>query len=77
MFVMDTVSRFFRFKELNTDFGTEVRAGLVTFMTMAYIIFVNPIILLGAGVPFESVLLATCISSALTTFLMGVWASIP
>lgn len=77
MFVMDTVSRFFRFKELNTDFGTEVRAGLVTFMTMAYIIFVNPIILLGAGVPFESVLLATCISSALTTFLMGVWARYP
>lgn len=77
MFVMNTVSRFFKFKELNTDFGTEIRAGLVTFMTMAYIIFVNPIILLGAGVPFESVLVATCISSALTTFLMGLWARYP
>lgn len=77
MIVMNPVSRFFKFRELNTDFGSEIRAGLVTFMTMAYIIFVNPIILMGAGVPFESVLVATCISSAVTTFLMGLWARYP
>lgn len=43
---------FFKFKERNTDLKTEVIAGLATFMTMAYIIFVNPGILSAAGVPF-------------------------
>jgi len=74
---MDGIKEYFRFKEYGTDYATEVRAGIVTFMTMAYIIFVNPIILMGAKIPFESVLIATCIASAVTTMFMGLWARYP
>lgn len=74
---MDKVREFFRFDECGTDYATEVRAGIVTFMTMAYIIFVNPIILMGAGMPFESVLIATCLSTAATTVLMGLLSRYP
>jgi AGZA family xanthine/uracil permease-like MFS transporter len=57
--------------------GTEVRAGVVTFMTMAYIIAVQPFVLAGAGMPMEAVMLATCLSSAVATLIMGLWANYP
>jgi len=61
--------------------GTTVRrellAGLTTFMTMAYIVVVNPQILSQAGMPVEGVLFATCIASALATLVMGAWANYP
>ena len=55
----------------------EVLAGLTTFFTMSYILVVNPAILSAAGMPKEGVLFATAVSSALATFLMGVYAGLP
>jgi adenine/guanine/hypoxanthine permease len=55
----------------------ELLAGLTTFMTMAYIVVVNPQILSQAGMPVDGVLFATCISAALATLVMGLWANYP
>ena len=74
---MDAIRRFFKFDEVNTTLGTEVRAGVVTFMTMAYIIVVQPIILHDAGMPLGGVMLATCLASALATLMMGLLANYP
>ena len=58
---------------------TEVIAGLTTFMTMAYIIFVNPAILAtqGTGLPISGVFFATCVAAALASIAMGVYANYP
>jgi len=77
---MDKVADFFGFKEKDTDYRTEIVAGITTFMTMAYIIFVNPSILAnpgGANMPFDGVLVATCVASAVTTLIMGLYANYP
>jgi len=77
---MEAISRFFGLRDAGTTFRTEIVAGLTTFMTMAYIIFVNPGILAnpnGAGMPFEGVLVATCVASFLTTLLIGLYANYP
>ena len=66
-----------RLSEKNTTVRRELLAGLTTFMTMAYIVVVNPQILSQAGLPVEGVLFATCISSALATLVMGIWANYP
>ena len=55
----------------------ELLAGLTTFMTMAYVVVVNPRILAEGGMPVEGVLFATCISAALATLVMGLWANYP
>jgi AGZA family xanthine/uracil permease-like MFS transporter len=68
---------FFKLKENGTDVRTELVAGLTTFLTMAYIIFVNPQILGAAGVPKESVFVATCLVSALGTAVMAFYANYP
>lgn len=57
--------------------GKEVVAGLVTFATLCYIIFVQPAVLGIADMPFEGVLFATCLTSAFATFLMGILANLP
>lgn len=62
---------FFKFKERGTDLKTEIIAGLATFMTMAYIIFVNPGILSAAGVPFAGAATATALGAALMCLCMG------
>lgn len=67
----------FQLKKLNTDVKTEVLAGMTTFLTMAYIIIVNPIILAEAGVPFEQVFLATIIAAAVGTLWMALFANYP
>lgn len=68
----------FKVRESGSSVKTEIIAGVATFMTMAYIIFVNPIILSeGAGMDFKSVMVATCISSAITTLLMAFVANYP
>ncbi len=67
----------FALDEHNTDVKTEVMAGLTTFMTMAYIIFVNPGIVSEAGMPFEAVMIATCISAAFATLCMAFLANYP
>ncbi|MCA1687468.1 MAG: NCS2 family permease [Actinobacteria bacterium] len=70
---------FFRFSERGTNFRTEVIAGLTTFMTMAYIVFVNPAILgtEGTGLPISGVFFATCVAAALASIAMGVFANYP
>jgi AGZA family xanthine/uracil permease-like MFS transporter len=72
-----SIVRFFRLDEHRTTVRTEVQAGLTTFMTMAYIVVVNPAILSAAGVPFEGALFATCIGAATGTLLMGLLANYP
>ncbi|MBW2733467.1 MAG: NCS2 family permease [Deltaproteobacteria bacterium] len=67
----------FRLRELGTDVKTEVIAGTTTFMTMAYILVVNPQILSTTGMPFDAVLFATAICSGLATLIMGLWARYP
>jgi adenine/guanine/hypoxanthine permease len=67
----------FHLKENKTSVRTELLAGLTTFMTMAYVVVVNPRILSEAGMPMEGVLFATCISAALATLVMGLWANYP
>lgn len=71
------LERVFRLKENNTDVRTEVMAGITTFMTMAYIIIVNPLILSGAGMDRGAVMVATIIASAITTIFMGLYANYP
>jgi AGZA family xanthine/uracil permease-like MFS transporter len=71
------LERVFHLKENNTTVRTELLAGLTTFMTMAYVVVVNPRILSEAGMPVEGVLFATCISAALATLVMGLWANYP
>jgi AGZA family xanthine/uracil permease-like MFS transporter len=61
----------------NTSLKNEFIGGSTTFMTMAYIIFVQPVVLSAAGMDFGAVITATCISSALAIFLMGFYANYP
>jgi AGZA family xanthine/uracil permease-like MFS transporter len=68
---------YFQFSELNANWKTEILAGLTTFITMAYIVFVNPSILHDAGMPVAGVFAATCISAAFGTMLMGAVARYP
>lgn len=71
------MDRLFKLKENGTNVRTEILAGLTTFVTMAYIIFVNPSILSGAGMEWGAVFTATCISAALATFIMAFVANVP
>ena len=74
---MESIKRYFGFAEAGTDFRTEILAGVTTFLTMAYIIFVNPAILGDAGMPKESVFVATCLVAALASIIMGLYANYP
>lgn len=67
----------FKLKEHNTTVKTEVIAGITTFMTMAYILAVNPSVLSAAGMDSTAVLLATCIASFIGTLCMGLSANLP
>ena len=71
------VERYFRVSENHTTLRQELLAGLTTFMTMAYIVVVNPQILSQAGMPADGVVFATCISAAIATLVMGVYANYP
>ncbi len=76
---MNALARFFRFQELGTNFRMEIVGGLTTFVTMAYIVAVNPAILsdaLGQAL-FPDLLFATCVSAAIATLIMGVGANYP
>lgn len=68
---------YFEFARLGANWRTELLAGATTFITMAYIVFVNPSILREAGVPFEAAMIATCISAAFGCILMGAYARYP
>jgi len=71
------VSDFFKLDELKSNVRTEVIAGLTTFVTMAYIIFVNPQILSGTGMDGKAVFVATCLAAAIGSAVMGFWANWP
>lgn len=71
------LNRIFKLKEHNTNVKTELAAGLTTFMTMAYILAVNPSILADAGMDPTAVLLATCIASFIGTICMAFMANLP
>jgi adenine/guanine/hypoxanthine permease len=74
---MELLEKVFKLKEHKTTVKTEVVAGLTTFLTMAYIIFVNPAILGDAGMPKEAVFVATCLIAALGTGIMALYANYP
>src|ERR1700683_4420393 len=71
------LERYFEFQRLGTNWRTEILAGATTFVTMAYIIFVNPSILHETGMPFKAVVAATCFCAAFGSILMGVIARYP
>ncbi len=75
--MMTRLERYFRFAELGTNWRTEALAGLTTFITMAYIIFVNPAILAQTGMPIAAVTAATCLCAAFGSILMGAVANYP
>ncbi|AMC94329.1 guanine permease [Erysipelothrix larvae] len=71
------MEKFFRLKENGTNVSTEVLAGLTTFFTMAYILFVNPSILSDAGLPAGGVYIATILAAVVGTTVMGLFANVP
>ena len=75
--MLNRLERYFEFERLGTNWKTEVLAGATTFVTMAYIVFVNPSILRETGMPFQAVVAATCFCAAFGSILMGVLARYP
>jgi AGZA family xanthine/uracil permease-like MFS transporter len=71
------LERLFRLREHGTTPRAELRGGIVTFLAMAYVIFVNPGVLSNAGMDFGAVMVATCVSAAAATALMGLLANYP
>lgn len=71
------LERTFQLSAHGTTVKTELLAGLTTFLTMAYIIFVNPDILAAAGMPKDAVFVATCLAAALGSAIMGLYANYP
>ena len=74
---MQFLDSFFKLKENGTTVKTEVIAGFTTFLTMAYIILVNPLILSSTGMDLNAVFVATCLAAALGTAIMGLVANYP
>ncbi|MDP3032403.1 MAG: NCS2 family permease [Rhodocyclaceae bacterium] len=71
------LERYFQLAAHGTTVRTEVLAGATTFLTMAYIIFVNPDILAAAGMPRDAVFVATCLAAAIGSLIMGLYANYP
>ena len=75
--VKDGIKKFFKIEENKSSIKTEVLAGFTTFMTMAYILAVNPSILGDSGMDKTAVLIATCLASFVGTAIMALWANMP
>jgi AGZA family xanthine/uracil permease-like MFS transporter len=73
----NTLKEFFKLEEHRTDVKTEVLAGVTTFMTMAYILVVNPIILSSTGMDFGGIFTATALSAMIATLMMALFANYP
>ena len=71
------LNKIFKLEERNTNFKTEIIAGISTFFTLSFIIAVNPAILSDAGINFAAGFVATIIASALGCFMIGIWAGWP
>lgn len=74
---MNAIERYFGINGENTTVKTEILAGITTFLTMAYIIFVNPNVLAEAGMDKGAVFVATCLAAAIGCFIMGIYARLP
>ena len=74
---MNWTERIFKLNEHNTNVRTEMVAGMTTFLSMAYIMFVNPSILGDAGMPKGAVFVATCLIAALGSTIMALYANYP
>ena len=74
---LSRLEHYFGFAEHSTSWRTEFLAGLTTFITMAYILFVNPAILSETGMPIAAVTMATCLCAAAGSLLMGFLANYP
>ncbi len=77
MTLPDRLAQYFEFKHLGTNWRTELLGGVTTYVTMAYVIFVNPAILHVAGLPIAAVTVATCLCAAVASIMMGVFARYP
>lgn len=75
--MQDTLTRYFKIAERGSTVRTEILAGCTTFLTMAYIVFVNPAILADTGMDRGAVFVATCIASAIATAIMALYANYP
>src|SRR6188472_3158822 len=75
--MVSTLERYFHIRERGSTVRTEVLGGVVTFLTMAYIVFVNPAILGAAGLPVAAVTVATALGAALFTAIMGLATNLP
>lgn len=71
------LDNYFEISKAGSNIRTEVVAGLTTFLTMAYIIFVNPSILATTGMDEGAVFVATCIAASIGSLIMGLWARYP
>ena len=71
------LEKLFKIRELGSNVRTEVIAGITTFVTMVYIVFVNPAMLAEAGIDQGAAFAATCIAAAIGCFIMGFWANYP
>lgn len=74
---MSLLDKCFQLRAHGTTVKTELLAGLTTFLTMAYIIFVNPAMLAQTGMDKNAVFVATCLAAALGSFIMGFYANLP
>jgi AGZA family xanthine/uracil permease-like MFS transporter len=75
--MLKRLEAYFEFARLGTNWRTEILAGVTTFLTMAYIVLVNPAILSEAGMPLAALTAATCLSAAFASILMGIYARYP
>ena len=71
------IADYFKFAERGTNFATEIKAGVTTFMVMAYILLVNPSILAAAGIPIPAASAATALIAGVMTLAMGIVANVP
>lgn len=71
------IDKYFGISSSGSSIRAEILGGVTTFMTMSYIIFVNPDIISKSGMPFDAVMVATCLAAALATLMMGLYAHYP
>ncbi|WP_017446791.1 NCS2 family permease [Gayadomonas joobiniege] len=75
--MQQTIAKYFNFAAYQTNFASEVRAGFTTFLTMAYILFINPQLLSITGMPAEDIAFATAVASSIACLIMGLYAKFP
>lgn len=71
------MEKYFKMGERGSSTGQELRAGLTTFLAMAYIIAVNPSLLVAAGVPMNAAVTSTCVGAGIMTIFMGLFSNRP